>query len=52
MVKSLYLKIILPYNSVQVLAQNIIQKISSNVREVVEIFTLTAEETADVENIE
>ena len=51
MVKSFDITFILPYISTQVLAQNIIHDISSNVREA-GMFTLTADKTPDVANIE
>ena len=51
MVKSFDITFILPYISTQVLAQNIIHDISSNVREA-GMFILTADKTPDVANIE
>ena len=51
MVKSFYLTFTLISIFIQVLAHNIILKISSNVR-VAEMFTIIADENADVANIE
>ena len=51
MVKSFDITFILPYISTQVLAQNIIHDISSNVREA-GMFILTTDKTPDVANIE